>query len=195
MAIMNWTKEECRKAFFEEVNKIHNTALREKCVEMMDKLPNYFWEVPASSSGKYHPECDLGDGGLIRHSLMVNKCGLDLLFAEIFGKNTKDGEDMVRVACLFHDAFKSGKVADDGTYSSHTVFEHPRLSAEWLDEELPKETRGRESIISAVYSHMGKWNEDKYGNGKPLPKPKSPFEKLVHTADYMASRKYIKWLE
>lgn len=192
---MDWTKEESKSAFIKEVEKINNDTLRNRCLEIVEEIPSYFWEVPASSSGKYHPECDLGSGGLVRHSLMVTKCGLDLLTAEIFGRDDENARDMVRVSCLFHDSFKSGKVNSDGTYSKHTVFEHPKFAAEFLDRTLPKDTYGREQIISAVYSHMGKWNVNKYGNSEPLPKPQSRFEKLVHTADYMASRKYIKWLE
>ena len=31
-------------------------------------LPDYFFEIPASSTGKYHPSYALGTGGLVRHT-------------------------------------------------------------------------------------------------------------------------------
>ena len=31
-------------------------------------VPDYFWVMPASSTGKYHPDQDAGVGGLVRHS-------------------------------------------------------------------------------------------------------------------------------
>ena len=34
-------------------------------------VPNYFWNIGASSSGKYHPKFSQGMGGLVRHTKAV----------------------------------------------------------------------------------------------------------------------------
>jgi hypothetical protein len=45
-------------------------------------------------------------------------------------------------------------------------------------------------IYDAVASHMGQWNINKHGDGK-LPLPQEPHQKILHLADYLASRKDI----
>lgn len=192
---MNWEVETAKDFFRKEIEKIKDDALRAVCLILMGMIPDYFWVVPASSSGKYHPECDLGDGGLVRHSLMVNVCGQDLVTSEMFVRDTEANRDITRVACLFHDAFKSGLVDEDGNYSNHTVFEHPRFASDFMRTELEKaeiDPLKVDMICGAIYTHMGKWCVDKYGDAKALSKPRTDFEKLVHIADYTASRKYIK---
>lgn len=192
-----------KNEFIEAVKRINDEALREACLKMVEDIPFYFWLVPASSSGKYHPECDLGEGGLVRHSLMVTKFGDDLVTSEMFVRDNPANRDIVRVACLFHDCLKSGYVAEDGTYSTHTVFEHPRLASDFVREHLTEagiDDLKVNMITDAIYSHMGKWCVDVYGEkaGNPqkaLSKPRTDFEKLVHIADYIASRKNIKELD
>lgn len=182
-----------RLEFLKEVNEIKDDNLREACLKMCDEVPTYFWHVPASSSGKYHPSISLGDGGLVRHSIMVCHIGLDLLNAEIFIRDTDINRDLVRVATLFHDILKQGK-GD----SNHTVFEHPILSADVVKhylEDAGVDNVSIETICSGIASHMGKWTTSKYNKDIVLEAPKTDFEKLVHTADYIASRKYINGLE
>ena len=45
------------KQLFEKVimNEIENEELRNFALYSANEIPNYFWEIPASSSGKYHP--------------------------------------------------------------------------------------------------------------------------------------------
>lgn len=51
------------KSFMTQLNLINNPDWKKAAISMTKKLPNYFWVAPASS-GKYHPKCDLGVGGL-----------------------------------------------------------------------------------------------------------------------------------
>lgn len=184
--------------FIKEVNKINDVALKGVALSMVDDIPEYFWTIPASSSGKYHPACDLGEGGLVRHSIMVATCAEDLVVSEMFVRDTEVNQDIARVASLFHDCIKNGPVSEDGTYSNYTVFEHPRFAADFVRKYLNDaniDALKIDTICGAIYTHMGKWCVDKYGNAKALSKPRTDFEKLIHIADYTASRKYIKGLE
>ena len=175
-------------SFHQEVEKIHNDVWREGCKKMMENIPNYFWVVAASSSGKYHPQCSLGVGGLVRHSVMVSVIGADLLDNETFLENTEINQDKVRIACLFHDCMKQGMDGCEG----HTVFEHPILAAEFIQEQLKDyiDEENLKDIVDAVKTHMGRWTTSKYSD-KELEKPETAFQKLVHNADYFASRKYL----
>lgn len=187
-----------KKQFMDEIEKIENDKLKKVAKKMAKDLPDYFWHVAASSSGKYHPACDLGDGGLVRHSIMVCTCAMDLVTCEMFVRDNSANRDIARVAALFHDGIKHGPVAEDGTYSSHTMFEHPRFAADFVREHLVEakiDDLTTEMICDAIYTHMGKWCTDKYSNAKALSKPRTDFEKLIHLADYVASRKYIAGLD
>ena len=187
-----------KEAFKAEILKIQNFKLQTVAISIMDKLPDYFWTAPASSSGKYHPKCDLGEGGLVRHSIMVATCADDLVTCEMFVRDNEVNRDIARFAALFHDSWKNGKKKEDGTYEDHTVFEHPRIASNFIRKNLEEafiDSLKIEMICDAIYSHMGKWCTDKYGDAKALSKPRTDFEKLIHLADYMASRKYIAGLE
>ena len=49
--------------FNTEINYIKDKRLRDNLVIILNMLPDYFYEVPASSTGKYHPSFSLGEGG------------------------------------------------------------------------------------------------------------------------------------
>ena len=54
--------------FNKEYTYIKNKKYIDNLKIMIELLPDYFFNVPASSTGKYHPEFSLGDGGLVRHT-------------------------------------------------------------------------------------------------------------------------------
>lgn len=180
-----------KEEFIKEINTIKNEALRKVAMKMVEDAPEYFWTVAASSSGKYHPAISLGEGGLVRHSVMTYKIAIDLLEAEIFIPISDDNRDLVTITALFHDIIKRG------SNSKNTVFEHPILSADFVYEHLKDadiEPVVIDVICKAISRHMGKWTTCSYSK-ITLKAPVTPFEKLIHTADYMASRKYIKGLD
>lgn len=176
-------------SYIEQLDSIKNERWREGCYELMRKLPSYFWAVAASSSGKYHPECDLGYGGLVRHSVMTAIIARDLVRSEIFIEDTELNSDLVTIAALFHDCLKQGL-----DVACRTVDEHPLIGADFVQENLKDyiEEEYLTMIVNAIRSHMGKWNTSKDDPKLLMPTPKTPLEKLIHTADYMSSRKYIK---
>ena len=67
-----------KSKFFErEIALIQNEDYRNFIKDYLDNyVPDYFWEIGASSSGKYHPQFSQGKGGLVRHTKAV------VLFAE-----------------------------------------------------------------------------------------------------------------
>ena len=60
--------EEKTKVFEKELSYINNPRYKEGAQKLISLLPDYFFEVPASSTGKYHPSFALGSGGLVRHT-------------------------------------------------------------------------------------------------------------------------------
>jgi len=175
-----------KDTFMKVVNMIEDREKRDFMLYLVNFIPSYFWTIPASSSGKYHPITDLGEGGLVRHSLMVCKVALDLLDSK---ENTNIDKDDVIIATLMHDSCKQGYEENGHTCFLHPVYasEFVRGLAECYFDEVPLYV---DKIISAIATHMGKWNTSKYEEGELL-KPKTEFELLIHEADYIASRKYV----
>jgi len=183
------------KSIFEkELNLISNERYRNFISKCLDNVPEYFWRIPASSSGKYHPKADLGKGGLIRHTKACIQVGLDLVRSEIFEKDIDVVRDLVIGSLLLHDCIKSGF-----EHSGHTEFLHPIYASDFINNIYEKESDAyiNEDLLNCmsltvmcIRSHMGKWCIDDK-TGKTLPVPINELNKLVHLADYIASRKYI----
>lgn len=163
--------------FAEEIWEIYDKNLRTLAKDLLESLPDYFYTVPASSSGKYHPQYALGGGGLVRHTKAAVKIALSLLELEQYSHIRRD---YVIVALLIHDGFKQGQ--NEG----NTVKDHPWLAANFARNfDYPNKIQLGE-IASLIESHMGQWY---YGI---LPKPQSEEQKFVHLCDYLASRKFLE---
>lgn len=178
------------KIFEKELNYIKNEELKNKTIELLNGLPNYFYKVPASSTGKYHPSYALGEGGLVRHTKAGVNIGVDLLRCEQFCEDSDNNRDIVVVSLLLHDGFKSG-LQDTGFTDS----KHPIFVTEYIIENT-KDFNDKyiiNDICQCVLSHMGKWNSNRDGV-EILPKPTSSIERLVHLADYIASRKNLEYI-
>lgn len=178
------------QVFNTELEYIKDDKIRESAKYLLERLPDYFYTMPASTSGKYHPEFSLGEGGLVRHTKAAVRIAVELFRDNIFntfeyGEHT---QDLIVMALLLHDGFKQGKV-DCG----HTVFDHPLIAAEYIFSnitKLPMNQLDTLQVRRLVASHMGPWNKDKNGRNI-LPIPWRDDEKFVHLCDYMASRNFL----
>ena len=173
------------------VDTIENEDIKEFAYVVLDNLPEYIWHVGASSTGKYHPAYSLGEGGLMRHQMAVVRF-LNFFFEleQYNSKLTSREMDLMRVAGLVHDGMKSG-TQEQFSNSKYTKFEHPILMATKIRETtgyLPENEL--EFIASVISRHMGQWNTDKKSS-ITLPKPSDKFSRMLHVADYLASRKSL----
>ena len=177
------------KLFEVELTYLKSDRIRKACLEMTKLLPDYFYEVPASSTGKYHPSYSLGEGGLLRHSKAAMRIGYELLQDPSIGdKYTDDEKDLMLMALLIHDGLKSGNPQE-----KYTRFDHPILMADYLmdcEEELGLEVEEIEFLGDVIKTHMGVWTTDYNGN-EVLEKPKTKYQNFVHMCDYLASRKCL----
>ena len=187
------------KEFFREVlDTFENDDLKEFCDQCLDTIPDYFWEVGASSSGKYHPSYALGPLGLARHTLALCRI-MNHLFNIDCVKNqyTSRERDLLRIAGLMHDSRKSGS-QQDYEKSKYTKFDHPLLASNeiarvWNDYSGKKMSIEEVKLIrSVIESHMGQFNTDKRHPDVVLPIPQDKYQIIVHICDYLASRKDIE---
>ncbi len=171
--------------FKEELNFIKDASIRKFTEKVLSELPEYFWKVPASSSGKYHSKHSLGEGGLVRHTQCAVRIAHSLFTITPFEDTDKD---IIISALLLHDGLKSGF-----ENSGNTVHEHPNLMGEFIMSDRFDgivSTPIRIAISYAIKSHMGQWNVNKYSK-VILDKPITKIERFVHMCDYLASRKFL----
>lgn len=160
---------------------IKNPIIKRMVIEVLNKVPEYFFTIPASSTGKYHPSFSLGEGGLVRHTKIAVRIAYDLFTISPYF--TEDDKDCIIASLILHDSCKSGL----DNKSEFTVHEHPMLACELIDRVLSNEYTN--TIKSCIASHMGQWSTNKYSD-VVLNKPNSRLERFVHQADYLASRKF-----
>ena len=171
---------------------IQNKDIQEFAAVLIKGLPDYIWHVGASSTGKYHPEYALGDGGLLRHSKAAVRIGYELLQDPSIGdKYTSDEKDMMLMALLLHDGLKSGMPKE-----KYTRFDHPLLICDLImdsEEVLELEVEEIEFICDAIKTHMGSWTTD-YNGVEVLEKPRTKYQNFVHMCDFLASKKFLNIL-
>ena len=189
------------KEFFKEIlDTFENNDLKEFCDQCLDTIPDYFWHVGASSSGKYHPQYALGDHGLARHTIALCRILNHMLSIDcVKNQFTSRERDLLRIAGLIHDSRKSGS-QQDYEKNKYTKFDHPILAADEVANVWNNYT-GKEMTIEEVKlirdvieSHMGQFNVDKRHPELVLPTPKNKYQIILHLADYLASRKDIELL-
>jgi len=179
-------------SMWDEINPFQNSDIRLFGIYLLVNVPDYFFHIPASSSGKYHPASDLGEGGLVRHSISVKRMLDHLMEPNGYYEFTDRQKELLQLAALFHDCMKSG-TQEDYEKNPHTRFLHPILAANFIMYcacmyEFPYEDAV--FMASAIASHMGQWNTSKHERGL-LPLPTKPHQKVLHLADYLASRQDI----
>lgn len=174
----------------ELVNTMENDDIKALATEMIETIPEYFYHVPASSTGKYHPTYALGEGGLLRHTVALVRI-LNYLFVGSIDFTSRE-KDLMRLAGIMHDTRKSGS-QEEYNANPYTKFLHPLYAAEVIRKF---KNRGYndfeiEIMAKAVESHMGQWNTSQYED-VTLPLPQDKFQIILHQADYLASRKDLE---
>ena len=175
--------------FLDELEYIKDESLAESLLKIIDLLPEYWLTEAASSTGKYHPEYALGEGGLLRHSKAAMRIGFELLNDPCIGdKYTSKEKDLMLMALLVHDGLKLGLPQE-----KYTRFDHPILMANFVienKEKLGLEKEDAQFMADVIKTHMGPWTTDYNGN-EVLEKPKTKYQNFVHMCDYLASRKCL----
>lgn len=174
--------------FKAELDYIKDDKLREDAKYLISNLPDYFFEIPASSTGKYHPKFASGDHGLVRHTKVAVYFANELMNNPAVNNFTKREKDLIIISLILHDGLKCGKVKE-----KYTRFDHPLLASDYVKDNQDKLSMTNDDIDfigSVISSHMGDWSTDYNGN-EVLPKPKNKYQRFVHMCDYLASRKII----
>ena len=175
--------------FLDELDYIKDEELQEALLNIINLLPEYFFHEAASSTGKYHPEYALGEGGLVRHSKAAMRIGYELLNDPSIGdKYTAHEKDLMLMSLLVHDGLKRGLNEE-----KYTRFDHPILMGKYIvdkKDEIGISSEDAEFMNDVIKTHMGPWTTD-YNGEEVLEKPKTKYQTFVHMCDYLASRKCL----
>lgn len=154
---------------------IDDVDIRVNVVRLTQNAPDYFWTVPASTSGYHHPACQ-GERGLWAHTLMLSTVIHRLADSYVGQGRLEEGDiDLAHAAAVLHDQRKNG---DPVNPSDKSTSDHDLRMADVVHDS-PLDDR----VADAIASHMGPWYDG--------PDPKTPLDHLVHTADMIASTSSI----
>lgn len=178
-----------KEYFKDELEFINNKRIKKSAEALIELIPDYFFKVPASSTGKYHPSFSNGDGGLLRHTKVATRIGKEILSLEYTNNLfTEDEKDLLITGIMLHDTQKLGNPEE-----RYTRFDHPLLASSFIKNNQNKTqlTDAEIEIITKVISsHMGQWNTSYYSNIE-LPKPSDKYDFFVHMCDYLSSKKFL----
>ena len=174
------------RCFNLELNWIITPGMRKLAEKLICTAPECFFHVPASSSGKHHPDFARHiDGGLVLHTKEVCHVLHMIISEQALWALPYAWRDMLYVAAIAHDMLKYGNDPSKGTKQ-----DHPALASEFVrrtymlyaaEFEAYGVTPGMVyDVQQLVASHMGKW-----GN----PSPTTNLQNILCVADVIASRK------
>ena len=172
------------KVFENELNLISDINIKEFTILCLSSAPDYFFvDLPASSTGKYHPLNEIGWDGTIIHTKKV----FNMAYSLSRGLNVEYNRDAILSACIIHDLIKQG-----WERSGWTQKNHPQLAAQ-LVEKIQKETellsdKDYKIIRNSVFFHYGPWTT------KNVAKDITEYtmeELCVYISDYIASKRFL----
>lgn len=191
-----------KELIYSEVEKIVSDDIRIFVCEALPLVDENFWTAPASSTGKYHPAEDNGEGGLVRH-VYKGAAGIIDQYGRRAGFSQREF-DMARAAFILHDTCKNGVV-----WGEYTDYTHGLIAAQWLEQFTLEDEAAKREILNAIRFHMAPWcyavspfedrmysKEEMNANLEELKRAlvnPSRIESAVQTADYWSSRKEMSF--
>ena len=173
-------------------DRFETTEIRDYFLDMCEKIPDYIFTMPSSTTGKYHNATQCQRYGQLYHMFMFSSILEHLLRLKHYREMTNSCDrDLMRCVPFFHDAVKCG-----WNGSQYTVFEHPLLAAEWvLNTTVEHDTsrQNKQIIADLCAAHSGEWSTSKRSK-TVLPEPKNELEFLIHECDILASRADLDWI-
>lgn len=183
-----------------ETEKIVSEDIKDFTYQAFTKVDPLFWVSPASSTGKYHPQEDNGEGGLVRHVVK------GIAVVEQYARRARFSQrelDMALSAFLLHDSCKDGVI-----WNGKTDYTHGLLASKWLDKFTLEDTLTKTGILDAVRYHMAPWcyavnpfEDRQYSKGEMLSNLDemaramypTRVEEAVREADYWSSRQSMSF--
>lgn len=184
------TDEQKVSVFLSLLSRFETDEMRLYCRDMIKQMPDYIFEIPSSTSGKYHNATQCLPHGQVYHIIMFAEILNYLLGIKFNQEKFKSPRqrDAMRCVPIFHDALKCG--LDGGLW---TVHEHPMLAGAWVREtqvEHDIDASAKEAIARMCERHSGEWTTSSRSK-VILPEPENEMERMIHMCDILSSRNNI----
>lgn len=184
--------EEQKIAVFQPyLAQFETEEMRLYCQDMIKLIPDYIFDIPSSTSGKFHNATQCQRHGQIYHIIMFEEILNYLLALKCNQEKFKSPRqrDAMRCVAFFHDAHKT-----NGT--QFTVHDHPMIAGAWVRETLVEhdiDHAAKEAIARMVERHSGEFTSSKRSS-VILPEPENEMERMIHMCDILSSRSNIDML-
>ena len=186
--------------FAKDIERLRNPLFRNKVSELVEAVSDVICTAPSSSTGKYHPNDELGEDGMFLH---IKRC-LALVDQACQKYNFLSYEkDVLMAGCILHDVFKFGieggfdnpnNFTDVGTVYGHPQYIHDSIgeviayytSMTILFPDEREVLAMLKDLQTACAWHEGRWTTVTARMEKP-----TRIAKAMHEIDYWASRREI----
>ena len=176
--------------YTQAIKKLLEKNMSNRAFSLWNQLNSLFpniWELPTSSTGKYHQKKDGRVPSCAEHVYEMLYAATKMLRAFNINKKTSDC-DMVLLAVVWHDAFKYGKFGS----AKHTDKKHDTIMGDVIAEN--------ESILKEIFSdeqvkilelmvrfHSGKWSTNNNNNDELNFSEFPHYVLLIHTLDMLST--------
>jgi 23S rRNA maturation-related 3'-5' exoribonuclease YhaM len=182
------------KAMKVEVDKIRYSEIQKLVKAVLMKCNDYNATGAASSSGKYHPPQDLGDGGLVRHTKAVAR-NVERMLQCMPQYDADENWSVPYAAAILHDYCKYTEMNQKNSNENHPVLMSDLIGETYMKDESSY-AAGTMTLVSriqnCVSSHMSRWNKCWHVNGLEMPTPASPEQMILPYADMIGSAKWFR---
>jgi len=177
--------------FVTEIESL-DSPLKEHVIELLNTSPQYITEIPSSTTGKYHPNDELGADGMIKHITKIIAFVYEIVRIEDY---KKEELDLLLSAALLHDAFKCGKTKGKYTVKNHAELIYNHIKKYIKNTDLIQQDVDKLEMLALIcVKHAGRWSTDRE---KSIIVKANPSQhvlnicKSFHYADCLASKRSI----
>lgn len=171
-----------------EIAMVEDDEIRRFTKEALVLVPQYFFDLPSSTSGKYHPKDERDEGGLVLHTRRCVAVADDLARTMLLSPFE---HSLLISAAILHDTFRCGfenrERIEKGVLKTDPLHAfYPMVAFEKLFAE-DKYPVGRE-VCEIIAQHLGRWSPFQI---LPSERYIRDLGTTLHIADYIASREKI----
>ena len=161
------------------LDRVRGDSLREHVRRLLWEAPEEVWSAPASRSGRYHPACTHGPGGLVVHVCRAAWLLCELEESGVTRTVLPDHQRALMPAVLLHDTHKHD-------YTRLEALAAERVMAAAAAADGPGDDHAHWLADQAIGRRMGLWT----ASGRGLAGARQ-YQLIVYQCDYLASRPEI----
>jgi hypothetical protein len=191
-------KEKIESLFELELKQIKNPILHDIILSCYEKLDDIFFDIPSSSTGKYHPEVCNRKHGLVMHIKLVfayAKILIEATFKYYEINERTNIQDLILTAILLHDISKRKYYKKYSDYENHPITSsnivkdviysifNGHFNLYENDNITIKDT---EQLLDMIKNHMGIYTPKEYE--KPI-ENYTLSELIVYYSDILSSQR------